>query len=185
MLSKIAKKQKQGRRYPTAKLVFAVVAAAAVFACIVYFIKTPWVFKMEYETADEKNYSNCLRLVDDLPGVAEVFPKKIPASAKDVVFDAYTNIGGRLLKLSFIAEDAEIQAYIDKAKANARCFGTKSDPSIAQALPSHILSPLNNEASVFVLHSEPYQPDSFNHAKLAWIVVDEKTQSIAFTAESY
>ncbi len=87
--------------------------------------------------------------------------------------------------MSFNADDAEIQTYIDKAKAKAICFGTKNDPQIAQSLPSYILSSMNNEASVFVLYSEPYRPNSFNHAKLVWIVVDEKTQSITFTAESY
>jgi len=184
MVSEISKEQKQRRKYKTSTIVLAVIAAA-VIACIIFLIKTPWFFNMEYETSDEKNYSKCLRLVNDLPGVTESFPEKIPANAREVAFNAYNNLGGRSLKLSFIADDAEIQTYIDKAKAKAICFGTKNDSQIAQALPSYILSSMNNEASVFVLYSEPYRPNSFNHAKLVWIVVDEKTQSITFVAESY
>ena len=167
------------------KVLFAVIAAVAIIACIVFLIETPWFLKMEYETTDKKDYSKCLRLVDDLPGVTDVFPKNIPATAKDIVFNAYNNIGGRSLKLSFTAEDAEIQADVDKAEAKALCFGTKDDSQIAQALPSHELSSLNNEALVFVLDSEPYRPNDFNHAKLVWIVVNEKTHSITFAAESY
>ena len=185
MVSEITKEQKQGRKYRTSKIIFAVIAAAAVIACIIFLIETPWFLKMEYETANEKDYSKCLRLVDNLPGVSEAFPEKIPVNAKEVVFNAYNNIGGRSLSLSFIAEDAEMQAYIDKAKSIALCFGTKDDSQIAQALPSHKLSSLNNEASVFVLYSEPYRPNDFNHAKLVWIVVNEKTHSITFSAESY
>ena len=164
----IAEKQ----RSKTTKIIFAIIAAA-VIAGVIFLIETPWFFNM------------CLRLVNDLPGVTEVFPEEIPANAKDVAFNAYNNIGGRSLKLSFAAEDTAIKAYIQKAEANALCFGTKNDSHVAQALPSHKLSSLNDEALVFVLDSEPYRANDFNHAKLVWIVVNEKTKSITFAADSY
>ena len=161
------------------------VIAVAVIACIIFLIENPWFFKLEYETTDKTNYSKCLRLVDDMSGVTECFPKKIPANARDAAFKAYNNFGGRALTLSFIADDSEIQACIDKAKATALCFGTKDNSQVAEALPSYIFSSLSNDDSVYVLCSEPYKPNDFNHAKLAWVVVNEKTHSITYTAESY
>ena len=159
----IAEKQPQKQRSKTTKIIFAIIAAA-VIAGVIFLIETPWFFNMEYETSNEKDYRKCLRLVNDLPGVTEVFPEEIPANEKDVAFNAYNNIGGRSLKLS---------------------FGTKNDSHVAQALPSHKLSSLNDEALVFVLDSEPYRANDFNHAKLVWIVVNEKTKSITFAADSY
>ena len=180
----IAEKQPQKQRSKTTKIIFAIIAAA-VIAGVIFLIETPWFFNMEYETSNEKDYRKCLRLVNDLPGVTVVFPEEIPANAKDVAFNAYNNIGGRSLKLSFAAEDTAIKAYIQKAEANALCFGTKNDSHVAQALPSHKLSSLNDEALVFVLDSEPYRANDFNHAKLVWIVVNEKTKSITFATDSY
>ena len=101
----IAEKQ----RSKTTKIIFAIIAAA-VIAGVIFLIETPWFFNMEYETSNEKDYRKCLRLVNDLPGVTEVFPEEIPANAKDVAFNAYNNIGGRSLKLSFAAEDTAIKA---------------------------------------------------------------------------
>ena len=185
MVSMIAAEQKQGRKYKSSKTISAVIAAAVVIAGIIFLIETPWSFRMEYESANEKDYRKCLRLVNDLPGVTEVFPKKIPEGAKDVSFGAYNNIGGRSLALSFTAEDAELKAIIDKAEANALCHGTKDDDQVAQALPSNKLLLLDDDALIFVLCSEPYREDSFNHAKLVWVAVDEKTRRISFNAESY
>ena len=180
----IAEKQPQKQRSKTTKIIFAIIAAA-VIAGVIFLIETPWFFNMEYETSNEKDYRKCLRLVNDLPSVTEVFPEEIPANAKDVAFNAYNNIGGRSLKLSFAAEDTAIKEYIQKAEANALCFGTKNDSHVAQALPSHKLSSLNDEALVFVLDSEPYRANEFNHAKIVWIVVNEKTKSITFATDSY
>lgn len=50
--------------------------AVAVIACIIFLIENPWFFKLEYETTDKTDYSKCLRLVDDMSGVTECFPKR-------------------------------------------------------------------------------------------------------------
>ena len=183
MVSMIAAEQKQGRKYKSSKTISAVIAVAAVIAIIIFLIETPWFLKMEYDTVDEKDYSKCLRLVNKAPGVTDVFPKRIPSDAKDIEFHSYVNIGGTLLMLSFTAESSTIDSFIEKAEENAFCFGTKYDHKVGAALPSYKLSPLGQEDLVFVLHSE--QKGNYNHAKLVWVVVNEKTQSITFNVDSY
>ena len=84
-----------------------------ILAVGVVFFEWPWVFQMEYETQNAKDYKKCLRLVSSLPGVTEVFPKKLPASTKDdandVSFWCYNNMGGKKLELRFKATDDEIE----------------------------------------------------------------------------
>ena len=184
MADKDVEEQKQGKR-GTAKLIVAVVAAIIVITVAVCAVRTPWMFRMEYETTNEKDYSKCLRLVNSMPGVAEVFPETIPADAKDTAFKAYTNLGGTLLQLSFTAENSTIGSLAEKAEKNASCFGTKHDDPVGAALPSYILSPLSEDALIFVLDSEPYRNGNFNHAKLVWVIVDNNTHSITFHAERY
>ncbi len=179
-----AGEQKHAKRR-TAKLIMAVAAAVIVIAVAVCAVRTPWMFKMEYETINEKDYSKCLRLVNSLPGVVEVFPKSIPADAKNAAFKAYTNLGGTLLELSLTAERSTIGSFIEKAEENASCFGTKIDRQVIAALPSYILRPLAEDDRIFVLDSEPYRNGSFNHAKLVWVVANENTHSITFHAEKY
>lgn len=181
MVSMIAAEQKQGRKYKSSKTISAVIALAAVITIIIFLIETPWFLKMEYETTNEKDYSKCLRLFNDLPGVVEVFPKKIPADAKDIDFRSYVNIGGTLLKLSFTAESSTIRSFIEKSEENA--VGSGSKYNVGTVLPSYKLASLNQDDLVYVLHSE--QKGNFNHAKLVWVVVNEKTQSITFNVDSY
>ena len=168
-----------------------------ILAVGVVFFEWPWVFKMEYETQNAKDYKKCLRLVDHLQGVTEVFPKKLPASAKgnaggdtsgdtkDVSFWCYNNMGGKKLELSFKASDEEIKKHSKNAEQSAVCFGDVDEEAIQKLLPEYKLAQIGKNQTVYILYSSPYKENDFNHAKLVWVTIDEETNYISFNAEEY
>ncbi len=167
------------------KRVFILILAIAIVAITLIINNRPWTFKMEYETADPKDYRKCLSLVDHLNGVIDIFPKEVPSDAMDVDFACYSNLGGKLLKLSYIVTSAEIKEYQDKAATIAVCFGEKDTRQVMKKLPEYKLADLNDDDLVYVLDSEPYKENDFNHAKLVWVIVNENRGYISFNAEEY
>lgn len=160
-----------------------------ILAVGVVFFEWPWVFQMEYETQNVKDYKKCLRLVSSLPGVTEVFPKKLPASAKDdandVSFWCYNNMGGKKLELRFKATDDEIEEYSQNAEKNAVCYGDIDAEAVQKSLPEYKLAQIGENQTVYILDSSPYKENDFNHAKLVWVTIDEETKYISFNAEEY
>lgn len=172
-----------------------------ILAVGVVFFEWPWVFQMEYETQNVKDYKKCLRLVSSLPGVTEVFPKKLPASAKDdsgsntngntggaskdVSFWCYNNMGGKKLELRFKATDDEIEEYSQNAEKNAVCYGDIDTEAVQKSLPEYKLAQIGKRQTVYILDSSPYKENDFNHAKLVWVTIDEETKYISFNAEEY
>ena len=181
----IANSQIDGRKHMNKKRIFILILAIAIVALTLIIINRPWTFKIEYETADSKDYRKCLSLVDHLNGVKDIFPKEVPSDVMDVDFACYSNLGGKLLKLSYIATSAEIKEYQDKAASIAVCFGEKDTRQVMKKLPEYRLADLNDDDLVYVLDSEPYKENDFNHAKLVWVIVNENRGYISFNAVVY
>ena len=167
------------------KCFFILILAIVIFAVTLIAIDRPWTFKMEYETADSKDYRKCLSLFDHLNGVNDIFPNEVPSDATDVDFVCDSNLGGKLLQLSYIEAAAGIKEYQDKAMTIAICFGDKDTRQVMKNLPEYKLADLNDDDLVYVLDSEPYKNNDFNHAKLVWVIVNEKNGYISFNAEEY
>jgi len=167
------------------KRVVILILAIAVLAVALSAINRPWTFSMDYETTDANDYKMCLSLVDKLNGVQEVFPKEVPSDASGIDFDCYCNLGGKLLKLCFIMTPAEIKDYQYKLEDLAVCFGGKDTRQVMKKLPEYKLTDLADDDLVYVLESEPYKDNDFNHAKLVWVIVNENRGFISFNAEEY
>ncbi|MDO5331235.1 MAG: hypothetical protein Q4E99_01025 [Bacillota bacterium] len=105
------------------KKITLIILIVLILAVAIICIRFPWTFKMEYETRNAKDYSKCLRLVDNLLGVTEVFPKEVPSNATDITFWCYNNLGGTKLELDFTATADEIKDYLQKATENGVSIG--------------------------------------------------------------
>ena len=167
------------------KHVFLIILIIVIVSVALVAINRPWTFKMEYETADAKDYKRCLSLVDNLNGVKDLFPKDVPSGVNDIDFACYNNLGGKLLKLSYYVSSDDLKEFQKNASTVAVCFGTKDTRQILYNLPDHILDDLINDDLVYILDSEPYKDHDFNHAKLVWIIVNENRGYISFNAEVY
>ena len=167
------------------KRVFIVILAMVLIAVILIGFSRPWIFKMEYETSNPNDYKKCLNLVNHLDGVNDIFPKDVPSDAMDVDFDCYNNLGGKLLKLSYLLSSDDIKEFKDKVATMAICFGGKDTRQIKETLPESKLVELQNDDLLYVLCSEPYKDNDFNHARLVWVIMNESSGCISFNAEEY
>jgi len=146
-------------------------------------------------TTDISRYERALKL-SHFPGkLLETFPDKIQDNAKNTKF-FYTPAfgqGGKEIALKFETDSYSIKKYISEFSQKAKWVGKVNDSEANKygvnngqfSLFEYTYSGLPKDYIIYVIFSESYQKDNWNHGKISLVAINEQNNEIMFLAEDW
>jgi len=125
------------------------------------------------ETTDIRYYTRAYEVIEDEDGVKGIFPKKIPADAKNIEFSYMPQVlqGGEVFELSYTTTEEKLTEWKTVLTREAEWIGSNKEW---------------HEANHWGFHDEDsvrYHLDwdgGFNHGEMCYVLIDEETNRITF-----
>lgn len=125
--------------------------------------------------------------------LTKYFPNKIPDNAKNIVFSynpAFLQ-GGEIFGLKFEIDSDFINSYIEKLSNKVKWMGKPDDDEVIEngiySNSFDILgySNLPRDFTIYLIGSEPYRPNNWNHGKFSLVAISRQRNEIIFLAEDW
>ncbi|MDN6409718.1 MAG: hypothetical protein L0J76_06405 [Tetragenococcus halophilus] len=131
---------------------------------------------------DIENYERILRLSDD--SLTKHYPKEIPDHAKNVRISHQSPFvqAGEIFQLRFQTDAERIKDYQEEFAKKAIKVGTIEEIEEG-AIFKH--SDLPFKSIIYLLVSEPYQANNWNHGEYSLVAINEETNEIVFLMEDW
>ena len=139
-------------------------------------------------TTDIDRYERVLRLTGYPEGfLTKHFPDEIPADARDIVFHynpAFLQ-GGEEIRLQYKTNQELINDYVSIFSTNSKWVGKPGDSEAGrQGIITGVID-LSEDFTIYLIDSEPYKPDNWNHGKLSLVAISEESSTIIFYADDW
>ena len=163
----------KGKLGVSATTIWTTILSILLLLVSVFYVFLLSVWSATTTTTDIQYYSRAYVQIDEVDAVEEIFPKTIPADAKDIVF-TYTPPflhGGEEFKLSYTTTNEKLTEWTDILEKEAEWIGSN------QKWHSE------NNWSFNGVDATRYQLDwdgGFNHGEICCVLIDEMTGRITF-----
>lgn len=150
----------------TTALVLILFPASGIYTVVLGFLTSD-------ETTDIRYYTRAYEVIEDEDGVKGIFPKKIPADAKNLEFSYMPQVlqGGEVFELSYTTTEEKLTEWKTVLMREAEWIGSNKEW---------------HEANHWGFHDENsvrYHLDwdgGFNHGEMCYVLIDEETNRITF-----
>ena len=150
----------------TTALVLILLPASGIYTVVLGFLTSD-------ETTDIRYYTRAYEVIEDEDGVKGIFPKKIPADAKNIEFSYMPQVlqGGEVFELSYTTTEEKLTEWKTVLTREAEWIGSNKEW---------------HEANHWGFHDEDsvrYHLDwdgGFNHGEMCYVLIDEETNRITF-----
>lgn len=147
-------------------------------------------------TTDTEKYERVLTL-QGYPNdpLTRCFPDKIPENAENIEFlyhPAFVQ-GGERLALMFQTDSDSIKSYMDRISRGAKWVGKTSDNEAERhgifngrlSVLSYTSPGLPEDFVIYIIDSEPYRSNDWNHGERSLIAISEQKKEILFLADNW
>ena len=163
----------KGRLGVTATIIWTTILSALLFVASVFYAFLLVIWTATTTTTDIRYYTRAYAQIDEVDAVGEIFPKTIPAEAKDVAF-TYTPPflqGGEVFELSYTATNEQLTEWSERLEKEVEWIGSNQEwHSENNWLFDGI------EATRYQLDWD----DGFNHGEICYVLIDETSGRITF-----
>jgi len=134
------------------------------------------------------NYKNAIKRYKSSHDKLNFFPSEIPKNTIDFKFsDESAGFSSRFI-LNFKTNPEDIHKYADEFSAQAEWLGYEKEAG--NRMPPVNIDFYENhkipeDFIVYILYSNPYQNDSWNHGEIHLVAISEQRNEIVFYAESW
>ncbi len=149
-------------------------------------------------TTDINRYERVLKL-SNLPNhlLKNTFPDEVPANAENIMFMYHPSFGqgGEAIALKFELDSESIKEYIAVFPKKAKWVGKVTDSEASKhgvfigtfnAFGSKYDSHSRWDGyTVFVIFSQPYEPNNWNHGEISFVAISEHSNEIFFYADKW
>lgn len=146
------------------------------------------------QTTDIDKYERVLKLTGyPNNSLTKYFPGRIPGNAKDIVFrynPAFMQ-GGENFDLKFKTDLDSINSYINEFSQKAKWIGKASDSEVEKngvilgSFSTFGYMNLPEDFTIYLINSNPYEPNNWNHGKLSLVAISKQRNEIIFLAEDW
>ena len=163
----------KGKLGVSATTIWTTILSVVLLLASVFYVSLLYVWTATTTTTDIQYYSRAYAQIDEENGVKEVFPKTIPADAKDVVFTYTPQFlqGGEVFELTYTTTNEKITEWTTLLEKEAGWIGSNHE--------------WHSENNWFFdgVDATRYQLDwdgGFNHGEICYVLIDETMERITF-----
>ena len=150
----------------TTALVLILLPASGIYTVVLGFLTSD-------ETTDIRYYTRAYEVIEDEDGVKGIFPKKIPADAKNIEFSYMPQVlqGGEVFELSYTTTEEKLTEWKTVLTREAEWIGSNKEW---------------HEENHWGFHDEDsvrYHFDwdgGYNHGEMSYVLIDEEANRITF-----
>ncbi len=163
----------KGKLGVSATIIWTTVLSVVLFLASVFYVSILSVWTATTTTTDIRFYSRAYAQIEEEDGVQTVFPKSIPADAKNITFTYYPQFlqGGEVFKLSYTTTDEKLTEWTTLLNREAEWIGSNQEWHT------------ENNWSFDGMYGTRYQLDwdgGFNHGEMCYVLIDEERNQITF-----
>ena len=162
-----------GKLSKDATIILTSVLTIFLFLASVFYVFLLSIWSANTETTDVRDYARVYDDIEDEKGVKNVFPKKIPDDAENIMFSYVPQLlqGGEVFELSYTTTEEKLTEWKTVLTREAEWIGSNKEW---------------HEANHWGFHDEDsvrYHLDwdgGFNHGEMCYVLIDEETNRITF-----
>ncbi len=146
-------------------------------------------------TTDVSRYKQALTQMGYPSNLTNAFPPEIPEKAENIKFSYHPAFGqgGEQLTLRFETDADAVRSYQQFLTEAAVWFGQAGDKvgeryGIFDGTLNIFFDGRNklpDDLVIYVVFSEPYRPNNWNHGELSFVGISEETLEVMFYAEDW
>lgn len=151
----------KGKLSVSATTIWTTILSVVLLLASVFYVFLLSVWTATTITTDIQYYSRAYAQIDEEDGVKEVFPKTVPADAKDVVFTYTPQFlqGGEVFELTYTTTNEKITEWTTLLEKEAGWIGSDGVDATRYQL---------------------YWDGGFNHGEICYVLIDETMERITF-----
>ena len=163
----------KGKLGVSATTIWTTILSIVLFLASVFYVILLGIWTATTTTTDIQYYTRAYAQIDEVDAVVEIFPKTIPADAKDVVFTYTPQFlqGGEIFELSYTTTNEKITEWTSLLIEEAEWIGSNH-----QWYSENNWSFDGVEATRYLL----YWDGGFNHGEMCYVLIDESMERITF-----